>query len=269
MTFDDYKAVKAINATSLKAGRTSMLHMRHEMTREYSEPTVAMAWGTTIHQAVLEPDKYEKRLRIWDGGARRGKAWTEFKAENAGKTILTVQEAAQIEVIKNNIAQHPEAGMLLDSSQKEHYIFWEGKSYGEAKAALDCWDEAQGFVCDLKSTAKIHPREFQSQVFRLGYHIQAGWYAEGVSRLYGIEPSFYIIAVESKPPFDVVFYEMDADYLAAGREEAIHLARSYQAAEACNTWLGCAYDGIQTLTAPEWGKEEKDVSTGEMEASEL
>jgi len=55
MDFTEYRNAEGINASAIKKGRTSLLHMRAEMLRETNKPTPAMMLGTNIHSAVLEP----------------------------------------------------------------------------------------------------------------------------------------------------------------------------------------------------------------------
>jgi len=49
LSFDEYRAIEAINASAIKKGQISMLHMRQEITRESTPPTPAMQWGSVIH----------------------------------------------------------------------------------------------------------------------------------------------------------------------------------------------------------------------------
>ena len=55
MTYEEYAELPGINATSIKAGVKSMLHMHHCMTGGGHKETPALRWGKLVHLAVLEP----------------------------------------------------------------------------------------------------------------------------------------------------------------------------------------------------------------------
>jgi hypothetical protein len=247
-----------------------MLHMRHEITRKTDEPTKAMQWGSLIHLRVLEPNLMTSWACLWDE-SRRTKEFKAFKAENEGKYIITTDEMYELDEIAESINKHPEARMILDDSAKEESLFWESSRYGKAKARFDCM--AGDFIADLKSTTAIEPWAFQQQAYKLGYHLQAGWYCEGYKELFGNVPAFYVIAVESKPPYDVSVFEYDEEAIAIGREKAIEIAVKYRIAEKLHVYTGVMSEGIQTIRLPSWSdemNEETDISNGEeMEASEL
>jgi hypothetical protein len=268
MSFDEYRAIKAINASSIKKGSKSMRHMRHEITRESDEPTKAMVWGTLIHLSVLEPSEASESVLVYDGD-RRKKDYKEFKAANVGKYIITPDEKDELERITDSVMAHPEAGRIIEDSVKEVSCVWQSQRYGAAKARFDCY--GGDYIADLKSTSAIEPWAFQQQAYKLGYHIQAGWYCEGVQEKTGTLPAFYVIAVESSAPYDVSVFEYDEEAIAIGREKAIEIAVRYRCCEATGVFPGVMDHGIETIRLPKWAEEmqEQDISTGEMEASEL
>jgi hypothetical protein len=256
MPFDEYKVAEGINASAIKAGRTSMLHMHHYINKPESETTPAMEWGSLAHLAVLEPDRLSDEVVTWDA-SKRTKAYKEFKAENEGKYILSREELSDLEAMIEAVHAHPEAGTILHDTQKEVSLFWENNC-GKCKARIDALDSS--LICDLKTTSAIHPAKFQSQAWSLGYFEQMGWYAAGFESEFGHMPDAYIIALESKAPFDVVVFELSGSALKYGRQEAEKVAKLYQITEK----TGCAFEGccdqIQTLNVPEWV--ETDASTG-------
>jgi len=257
MPFADYRAKEGLNASAIKKGRTSLLHLHAEMERVDSDPTPAMVLGTNIHTRVLEPERFENEVAVWRGKARRGKEWTAFKDENEGKTIVTVSELETLDQIYESVLKHPEAIEIIQESQKEVSVFWESPIYGKGKVRMDAV-KFNEFWCDLKSTSRIHPREFQSHSWKMGYHIQAGWSAEAMEcQGFSADVPFYLLAIESSSPFDVVLYELDSELVEMGRREAKEIACQYRLAEKRGVFEGVAADGIQVLTAPEWVKEMK------------
>jgi len=248
MPFDDYKNAEGINASAIKAGRTSMLHMHHYLNKGDTETTPAMAWGSIVHLAVLEPERMADEVVIWNE-SKRTKAYKEFCAEHGDKYIISDVERENLETMTEKVNAHPEAGTILHDTQKEVSLFWENNA-GKCKARIDALDSS--LICDLKTTSAIHPAKFQSQAWSLGYFEQMGWYAAGYEAEFGHMPDAYIIALESKAPFDVVVFELSGSALKYGKQEAEKIAKMYQITES----QGCTFTGvcdqIQTLNVPEW-----------------
>ena len=235
--------------------------MRAEMTRETNAPTPAMLLGTNIHTAVLEPARFVDEMVVWDGKSRRGKAWDEFKGENDGKTIVTPAEVDLLADIQKSVCDHPEAVEIIEGCDKEVSVFWDSPEiYGEGKARFDMFTPNEMWG-DLKSTSKIHPREFQSHAEKMGYFHQAGWAAEGMNRLgLSMEIGYYIVAVETSAPFDVVVYELDFDDVMIARLECKKIATKYKLALKSGQFDGVASDGIQTLRRPSWATPELEIT---------
>ena len=74
-----------LSFSSLKAFDRSPLAFVHYKEGPRKE-TDAMRFGTMVHRAVLEPDKYQATVAVYDG--RRGtNAHKEFMLENAHKDV--------------------------------------------------------------------------------------------------------------------------------------------------------------------------------------
>lgn len=151
--------------------------------------------------------------------------------------------------MRDKVHAHPEAGAILHETQKEVSLFAEG-NYGKGKARIDAMDASM--ICDLKTTSAIHPAQFQSQAWKLGYFAQMGWYAEMYEANMGHAPDAYIIALESKAPFDVVVYELSGSALRHGRTEAVQIAKLYNITKTTGCTFTGVCDQIQTLNVPEW-----------------
>jgi len=160
-----------------------------------------------------------------------------------------------LEDIYGSVCEHPEAMQIIKETQKEVSLFWESPEvYGYGKARLDMFNPNEIWA-DLKSTSKIHPREFQGHAEKMGYFHQAGWSAEGMNRLgLSMKIPYYIIAVESSAPYDVAVYEMAEEDVLSAREECRKIATKYSMSVKAGSFDGVAPDGIQTLTRPEWAK---------------
>jgi len=244
----DYHAAEGINATSIKAGRKSPLHMHCEMTKTIDTPTPAMVKGTLIHMAVLEPHRMENEIVVCDLN-RNTKDYKAVKAEHPDKYILKTAERKELDAIRESALANDEAQHVLQEYDREASIFWKGK-YGKAKARLDCY--SSNSIVDVKSTADINPKFLANTVGKYAYHVQAGWYDEGLRTVNDDnEVTFYFLWIESSAPYDVCVSELSSEALTLGRMEAVHIATMYRICEMEGVFPGVGVDGVQTLEVPE------------------
>jgi hypothetical protein len=269
MTEAEYRALPAINATAIKAGRQSMAHMHQAMTGGGRADTPTLRWGRLVHMAVLEPVRLAT-LPVWDGD-RRGKAWLEFRDAHDGKEILTAAEVDRLLAVSQAFTESG-ASRLVAGGRHEHAIAWEGvtpdgHAIGACKALVDSW--ARPVMVEYKTTRNLATRAFLAQCEALGYLLAAGWYATGLRTAERLTdwPSTYLIAQESDAPHCVAVYEITAAQLEAGYAEAAEIARRYRAHELTGRFPG-PYDGmILPYERPMWavGGDIEDGDNDEME----
>jgi len=251
--FGEYQNWKAINATSVKAGAKSMLHMKAVMDGDGQRDTAALSMGRMIHDKVLEPDK-PTPYEVYDG-RRAGKAYDEWKELNKGKVAVKQGEAEIVSRVAASVAENPESRLILSESAREVSIVWSDSRYGLAKARLDLL--AATFFADLKTTSTIDIRQFQSQFWsKYRYDLQLGWYYEGLQQLAQGKTGLtaYIISAETQSPFDVAIYQADRDVLEIGRIEAVEIATRYHGCCGIGMYPGVARDLILPLQVPDWKK---------------
>jgi exodeoxyribonuclease VIII len=254
MTHDEYSKQRGITASAIKHGRKSMLHMRHYLTAAQKEPSAAMVTGSMVHMAVLEPARYASAVTIYDG-RRAGKEWEAFQIQNAESEILKPAEKEHIDAIAQSVLANRDAQFFLTAAtERELSVSWDDPAhYGRAKARVDAF--GGGVLADLKTTSKIEPRQFASQVVQLGVDLQLGWYRKGLMSHNIAVNRVVIIAVEQAAPHDVVVYDVPDNILADGYEKAAEIATRYRCCEACGSFPGVA-DGVQILELPEWAQGE-------------
>jgi hypothetical protein len=248
MNFDDYKAIEAVNASALKQGATSMLHMKSVMDGDDKEPSDAMKMGTLVHSAVLEN---KIPVNVW-AGMKRGKAYDAFVEECGGEAIVTVKELSRLQSIRDAVSAKPDARRLISLTEHEVSIEWNDPVYGKAKARIDGFNETTGMI-EFKTCRKINKAAFFKAAITLGYDIQIGWYCEGISKtkLHGAMPDVYVIAAETEKPFDVAVWRVPQAMISIGRKKAIDIATRYHEACLVGKWPGVC-EGIEDLEMPEW-----------------
>lgn len=255
MTFADYRAIKAMNWSTLKHGLRSMLALHHAMTTTDSDDTASRQLLRAAHLTVLEPDSYDANVVVYPGAVRRGKEWETFKAEHADRTILNQTEFVQRQAdhekllrIRDAVMSNPDVARLINGAKTEQTIQWTDPATGvPCKGRLDVL--GPDYIADLKGDASVEDRVFARRVGQLCYYGQAAWYQAGVEVRTGRTLPFYAIVYEAKAPHDSAVYEMDKDWLNPGRDLCARLLEQYAACVASGVWPR-RYSGVQALPTP-------------------
>jgi hypothetical protein len=256
MSFRDYCALRGVNWSRLNWMDVSPLHYLTAKTEE----TDPMRLGRAAHSLTFEPETFGALYTVWEG-ARNSNAWKAFKADNEHLTILTSDQHARAMGMAAAVNRHPVAARYLNPR-------------GKAEQTLVWTDEATGLVCkaradflshwcavvDLKSAADLSPR-FLSRAVSLGYPCQMAHYRNGAiaSGIWGREPECVIVAVESKPPYDVGVFRMDEETMEYGAKKVAELLAKVKECTELNEWPG-RYPDEQVFGLPEWAKEPIDMT---------
>lgn len=252
MDFSIYRALPAINWSSLKHMRDSALAYRYRLEAPV-EDTPALALGRVTHALVFEPDTFERDYAIWEGGTRRGKDWEEFKAANEGRTIFKPEEIDRSIGMADAVRRHPLVQQYLVGGVFESTLTWRDEDTDlECKARPDWIIPDSKILLDLKTARSIDGRRFGAAAAAYGYHCQMAHYAAGVLAVHGWLPKrVLIVAVETDPPHDVAIFELDADAMWAGKEEVAELMERLRQCIVTDRWPG-RYEDEQALQLPAW-----------------
>lgn len=243
----DYHAHPAISKSLLDKVAKSPLHAKAYLDGAVEPPTAAMQFGTALHTAVLEPDRYAAEYAFWEGDRRTKDGKAAYEALLAsGKSIISRDDNDVISAMSVSIRQHPVAGSLLTGGLVEHSVFWQHKNVAECKARPDYWLKDAGIVVDLKTTEDASPAGFARSIAAYRYHVQAVHYLAGTQA-----GRFIFIAIEKKAPYAVGVYELDADALALGHALRERDIEQYVSCAEFDTWPGYSPE-IQTITLPKW-----------------
>jgi hypothetical protein len=268
MNFDDYKKIQAINASSLKQGALSMLHMREAMNGESITPTAAMRLGTLAHKAILEPKEFMELASVFDGD-KRSKEWKEFKASHDGDFILTQDEMDTLTAMSDAVHANKTAHELICDCVPEFTLEWETPEYGKAKGRCDGLGVLAAGIIEYKTAANIDEHRFGQQCVTLGYDLACGWYVEGAlaKNFFDEVPKFTFIVQQNKPPYDVAVYYASSQMITLGRKNARKLAIQYRECEKSGVYPGIQADGPKELVMPPWYGED-DIMAGFLDMSE-
>ena len=260
MTEKDYNLAEGIRRSALWQLTKSPAHFRYYLEHP-QEPTPAMTFGTAVHTAILTPDMMPKMFELvnLDMRTKEGKA-AKQAALDAGKTVLTGDMAETLDGILRAVWGNPIAKRLLDGPHETPY-FWVDEMTGEkCKCRTDAETDVDGqhIVVDLKTCNDASTDAFMRDAIRLGYHVQAAMYADGVKAVTGKDSIFIFLAVEKEAPYAINILQCDEAFMLRGMDEYRYLLGLYHECKENDNWP--SYEGmtgsINTLGLPAWMKKE-------------
>lgn len=188
------------------------------------EATEAMKFGSMMHMAILEEDKFYEHYMVLDRSQmpypestmnkKENKQWKQdmlLKAEIEGKELVdskSFEIAQQInEVIWNNKAIR-EKLMLVGEvekfvERKYRDFYWRGK--------IDAIGDE--IIIDLKKVTNANPNVVRSTIFKMGMHRQAWLYKYMSQR----DVPYFILAVDAS--FGCSLVEIKPSALEQGKRE--------------------------------------------------
>jgi hypothetical protein len=260
-----YRARPELSYSESKLLQQSAMHLRfwrdHPELRSAGSP--AMAFGTMVHTATLEPTTFDQRYAVAPPVNKNTSAWKAFVAECTVASLLpiTAEEREAAFTCAGNVRNHPVVGPLMSRGHAEVSCFWTDPATGvECKCRVDWLHplNLRGVIpVDLKTTQDASRGPFTRSVVTYQYHRQAHWYEQGVAQASGLEVSpMLFVVVESKPPYAVAAYTLDRWFMAQAAKINHDLRSLYKHCLATNDWPG--YDpAITDLTAPRWSLDDE------------
>lgn len=243
--FADYLRWPLMSNSRLKHGEASMAHLRAALDGErVIVPSDDMLLGSALHVAFLEPELVPERVIVWKDGTRRGADWEAFKADNAGKIILTEARYAQLCGMVPSMRKHPWVREIIgqiESTELSAIGTIRGVPFKGRCDAL-----TSDIIIDIKKVRSGDVRAFTNAVLSFGYHTQGHCYRKLFNR-----DRFVLLTVEDEAPFDVVPYELSPAFLRHGERDTNVILDQYKFALRTNQWPGRSGDIVQ-LEVPEW-----------------
>lgn len=256
MKQSEYFETKAINASFLKSCSFGA-HAGWKYLNEPNFQSDAMAFGSAVHTAILEPHLFNEQYAISEKFDKRTKAGKEasaaFEAANTGKLILDQDEFFKISKIKENCLAIPAVKTALDAFEKEKSILWKS---GEVpfKARLDLVDVSGGVVIDLKTTRDATEKGFLRQLLELRYDIQLYHYMQSIKGT-----TAYAIAVETET-CEVALYDLTdivtSEFTNKRYSKALETAIQVMSMKVCPPKFKSE---IISLSLPKWAIESETV----------
>ena len=252
-----YHSLDRVSSSYLSELRKSPLHC-WTARKSPKEATPAMALGTLLHSAILEPASFYERyfcLPDVDGRTTKGKEALEAaRLENAGKEGVKTSDWQQIEAITRVVLSHPAAGAIVESvDEVELSALFDDRETGlKCKARLDGLSKEFDAIIDLKSCAVAERSVFEKSIFNFGYHRQGAFYRHACSMLGLAVRNHILIAVEKTAPYAVAVYRLTDDALNQGAKECRELLQQWSECERFDRWKQGYSENIQDISLPAW-----------------
>jgi len=250
MSNEQYHAHPALGSSSIKTVATkSLAHWKGQVRKD----SPAFALGSAVHAELLEP---EKQLLVRGPDTRRGKAWSEGKAEadEQGKIFLTEADFDLAKEMSNACLDNRMANHLLTNPKMiaEASFFATCPDTGlELKTRPDGIIMDSGIVLDIKTTMDASPRGFDQTTRKFGYDLQAAHYFY-VLKLCGVRvENFIFICIEKDKPHVTACYELSEMYLQHAHNRLMDTLRLIQKAEEDDHY-GTQWPDLGTVHLPAW-----------------
>jgi hypothetical protein len=257
-----YKAIDAINMSSLNSIRKSPAHLKAKLETEYKR-SEAFLLGELVHCLCLEPESFRYRYVVGPNVDKRTKEWKEWVLKNGGgNEVISNDTLSLAESIAASVINHPTFKPLRNVLKTEVSLVWEDAETNElCKGRLDAISFEHGVVLDIKTTRDASFPSFQRDLFSLGYDNKAAWYLSGLKRLGFDIGDFLFFAVEKEPPYACAVYRIKDEVLELASSENRDYLKKYACCRKLGEWPGYSAD-IQDIGIPSWAIKEMEESYG-------
>jgi len=201
----------------------------------------------------------------------------EAKAAHAAsvgeKEIITSEELAKVEAMRDAVMSHPIAGKLFapGSGVAELSCYWIDGETGTLCRCRPDWWRHDGLIVDLKSALDASPEGFPKSVAGWRYFVQDPFYQDGTAQAIeqGENPlgmktptAFIFVACEPVAPYPVGVYVVDQEGRELGRmkyrEDLDTLAECIET----DNWPAYS-DKIESISLPGWFLRREEYETQE------
>jgi hypothetical protein len=222
-------------------------------------PRADYDFGHAAHTRVLGSGPEVELLDYDNWRTNEVKAKAEA-ARAAGKVPMLTKEYAPIAGMVTALAAHPVASAVLapGRGRTEQTLVWTDADTGvPCRAMLDHLPYPVAgrrlIVADYKTCLSAAPDDLGRVISKLGYHVQATHYLDGVQAL-GLAPAgaaFVFVFQEKTPPYLVTVVELTGVALDIGRHLNREARRTYRRCMETGRWPGYS-DGIEIVSLPAW-----------------
>ncbi len=186
--------------------------------------TLPMIFGRAYHVAMLEPNEFNDKVKVFDSATRTTKGYKEFKANNPdAPTIILQKEYDKIMRMQDVLFSHSEVrDLLVAEGEREIANAWQDDDTGVfCKGKADYRNGTT--LIDLKTTGDGSHWGFSNSCRKYGYDRQSAFYSDG----FGCD-EFIFITQEKEMPYNVSIFYAGKEFTQRGRDEYKYLLDTYR-----------------------------------------
>lgn len=257
-----YNAAPGLRASHLKlVMEAPKLYEWQVIKGNQQKETDALALGNLIHTALLEPEKFRKRMvavpEFSGKGMRAAKAdWMASQASDA--ILVDDKEMDIITGILGTAASDEGIKKILVGGIPELSFYWNDQKTGLRCKARPDYVTEDGWLVNFKTAADASLRKFQYAIQDHWYHLQAASYWTGYREVFGKEPEGYIwIVIEKTAPYLSAIYCADEALMEIGQRDYRQAIDLVDSCTKSGTWPSYQFDrksglatGPQSICVP-------------------
>ena len=255
-----YHSDDAVGSSLIRKLQTSTpMHAKAMMETPMSSP--AMALGTALHAAILEPENDLAQAVVQPDIDKRTKLGKEehatFAALNEGRCIITPDQAQQLDGMTIACLKDWRIKHALSACKRREVSAFGLIGGHPAKARLDAWN-GHGMVLDLKTTRDL-ACDFEKSIANFGYGLQAAWYREVLRSVFASEGrlmpddfSFVFLVVETAFPHGTAVYRMSDEVMDCYSDRLVELQKQWWECVLKNEYKGWPDSEVVDIGLPAW-----------------
>ncbi len=217
------------------------------------KPSAEMQLGTLLHARLLEPQRWNDRVRkiTVDGRTKAGKEYNRHMHDLAdldpGRLFVTGDDENTVNDMHAAVMAKPEAADALRlPGVHEGAIRWFHQETGVCVACKAKLDKVcdNGLILDLKTATDV--ANFPWAAHKYSYERQAAHYLEGAWEALGMEGPFLFVVVGSQPPHEVRTMVLGEEELTLGRRQNARLLAELAECHKTGVWQS-RFRGIEVI----------------------
>lgn len=218
--------------------------------------------GAALHDLLLRgidyfSGKYYCLMQKVDRRTKAGKAIAaEASAANEGKLEIGAETLGLLTACGVLAFQDSLVSRFLDSgTTKETAFGWSHSTGLHLRCCPDIFLTMGGrnTMVDFKLMESSSPAAFARAIRDYGYHRQAAFYADGLSRAIGFDTEdFFFVVFGKKPPFEMRVYRLKDSAIVQGRQENEADLQDLADCLDFDLWQTRANGQIEDIGLPEW-----------------
>ena len=189
------------------------------------KPTPTLEFGTAVHMAVLEPEKFNEKYYVLpeDFNLRTNANKEIYQSVlDKGQTPISFADYEKVMGMCRSVHKTRYADTLLKGEHEMSY-YWTDKLTNvkiscRPDSRRDIRKGVEGLIVDLKTCTNADTDSFMRDAVKFGYDIQAAQYKEGCELYYGYPHKFAFVAVEKEPPYAVNLLVADDFFIQRGKD---------------------------------------------------